>query len=458
MAVRTGAGTGVIVSLVVFVIATVSLLVLAIAFYAGLTDAREQQAEAQRALSVYALPQQRNQDLFRTYEAAAAQRNESVAQHLHNRIEALMRYVDGSPTTTPDQLRAKLVRYGVSDTGVVANVLSDRSRDLQQCEQEVEGLQNQLAGLNRRISDMETESTARREAHQTELMSVQGQIAGYRQAAEEYRDELQTTKREMNAAVDRLHDRFDGRIRDLEGEVDDLHRERVQLMDRVQELQARLSADRLRAQDPSTLVDGRIIDTQADQVFIDRGRRHRIVLGMTFEVYDDPAAIRVDERTGELPRGKASIQVVRIGDTTSTAKIIRSVPGRPVVRENVIANAVYDPDYRFKFLVHGRFDINGDGRATEADAEYLRTKIVEWGGVVVHADEIPGDLDFLVLGVRPDEPPPPGAGADEHMFQDYLLRLAARQRYDNLFRQARDSQIPVLNHNRFLVLIGHTER
>ena len=44
--------------------------------------------------------------------------------------------------------------------------------------------------------------------------------------------------------------------------------------------------------------------------------------------------------TGALPRGKSSLQVVKVGDATSTCKLTRSVPGRPIVRNNVIANAI----------------------------------------------------------------------------------------------------------------------
>lgn len=53
MAVRTGAGTGVIVSLVVFVLTTVFLLVLTIVFYAGKTKEAEARAAADQALAKY---------------------------------------------------------------------------------------------------------------------------------------------------------------------------------------------------------------------------------------------------------------------------------------------------------------------------------------------------------------------------------------------------------------------
>lgn len=458
MAVRSGAGTGVVVSLVVFVMTTVFLLVLTIVFYAGRTEAQEERAEALATLNQYVRTNERNQDLFRGFEAAAGQRNESVAQHLHNRYQSLMRYVDGDPASTLDRLQGRLSRFGVADAGVVAHVLQDTHRERTQARDEVDALKQQLERNQNEMAEVQAQMNRLRDAHQQELAGVQQQIAGYRTAAEEYRQELEQTKRTMNEAVDRLEDRYENRIADLENETDELHRERVLLMSRVEDLQSRLSADRIRSQDPATLVDGRVIDTSADQVFIDRGRQHRIVLGMTFEVYDDAASIRPNQQTGELPRGKASLQVIRVGDTTSTAKIIRSVAGRPVVRDDVIANAVYDPNYRFKFLVHGLFDLDGDGRATEAEREYIENMIVQWGGIVVQGDELPGDLDFLVLGQQPREPAPLREGASTREMQDWIRRRADLEKYEQLFRQAREAQIPVLNANRFFVLIGHTHR
>lgn len=458
MAVRSGAGTGVVVSLVVFVLTTVFLLVLTIMFYAGRTEAEEKEAKAIAAMEQYVRTAERNQDLFRGFEAAAGARNESVANYLHKRYQALMEYVDGDSSATLERVQGRLSRFGVGDSGVVANVLQDTYRQRTQAQEEIASLKEQLQRNQDELAQLNAQMDRVRAAHQEELTGVQQQIAGYRAAAEEYRAELEQTRRTMDEAVDRLEDRYESRIAELENETDELYRERVLLMSRVEDLQSRLSADRIRAQDPATLVDGRVIDTSTDQVFLDRGRQHRIVLGMTFEVYDDAASIRPNPETGQLPRGKASLQVIRVGDTTSTAKIIRSVPGRPVVRDDVIANAVYDPNYQFKFLVHGQFDIDGDGRATEAEREYIQNMIIQWGGIVVEGDELPGDLDFLVLGEHPREPAPLRDSATPRETHDWLARRQALERYETLFRQAREAQIPVLNANRFFVLIGHTQR
>jgi hypothetical protein len=208
------------------------------------------------------------------------------------------------------------------------------------------------------------------------------------------------------------------------------------------------------------MVDGEIIGTEAnDHVYINRGRIHHIVLGMTFEVYDDAAPLMGGVTPGgDLPRGKASIQVVKVGETTSTAKVVRKIGSRPVVNEDVIANAVYDKNYQFKFLIHGKYDVDGDGRATEAEAEYLRSLVVEWGGQVVTGDELPGDLDFLVLGVEPPLPPPLREDAEPFEIERWVQMRQAHERYHTLFNQAVDAHIPVLNANRFFILTGYTIR
>ncbi|MCL4212133.1 MAG: hypothetical protein KJZ68_15890, partial [Phycisphaerales bacterium] len=223
-------------------------------------------------------------------------------------------------------------------------------------------------------------------------------------------------------------------------------------------LQRIINESRLKAANPAALVDGRVIDnaTGDGQVFINIGRQHKVSMGMTFEVYDSETQIVPDQFTGEYPRGKASLQVIRVSETTSTAKITRSVPGRPVVRNDVIANAVYDPTKEYMFFVHGKFDMNGDGRPSEAETDLVRNLILQWGGKVVEGDTLRGDADFLLLGVQPNEPPPLRANPTPEEVRIWAEQKAAGDRYNRLLQDAMKASIPVLNQNRFLILIGHT--
>ncbi len=461
MVTRSTTGTGVVVSLVVFVLCTVFLLMLTIVFYTGQTKAIESEREAEATLAKYVTKEQRNRESVKAIEAEVnPKRGECVVRYLLEEKEAIMEYVAANRTATLQSTKDQFKRLGVAEGSSLRDAMHQQNRDLNSRQTEIEAYKTKLTAREAEISDIEARMEQLKNDHQQELDAVIGKIAAYEQAAEEYRDQLNDVKGEYYGNVDRLKQQYEDEIARLENEKDTLFQQRVILKERLDELQSILSVNRLRAQDPALLVDGAILDTAGtDEVYINRGRDDRIVLGMTFEVYDNEAALQeVDRLTGALPRGKASLQVVQVRDSTSKCKVTRSIPGRPVVRHDIIANAVYDPNYVFKFLVHGKFDVDGDSRPTETEADFLRSLIVNWGGEVVTGEQLPGDLDFLVLGVEPREPMPPRPDATEFELDGWVQKRRAHDQYHALFRQASEAQIPVLNANRFFILIGYTDR
>lgn len=456
MAVRSGAGTGVIVSLVVFVLTTVFMLVLALVFYAGKSKAMDSEQAAKNTLTKYVRDQERNRDQFVRYEQAATGSGKSVAGFLGGQQADLMLLASGAPTTSIEELRSN---SGLREGESLLQALENTRRSLRSSQAEIEGANKQLAARDEDLAELDARLESLRESHSEELASVTDQIARYVEEGERFGDDIKDTIDQLERAKDRLEDEYALQVADLEDELDRTSQDNSLLRDRLDQLESIVRNYQDRRLSPEALVDGRIIEVDAlnDQVFIDRGRKHHITLGMTFEVYDDFSSIRLDDRAG-LSRGKASIQVIKVGENTSTGKITRKVSGRPVVRNNVIANAIYDPEYTFKFMVHGKFDVDGDGRPTEAEAEYLRGLVLDWGGEVVIADELPGDLDFLVLGEMPPPPPPLSDNADPIQVQIWADQKRIRSEYENLFKQSREAQIPVLNANRFFILIGRGGR
>lgn len=453
MAARTSAGTGVVVSLVVFILTTVFLLVMTIVFYAGKTKETELRAEADRQRNKYITREQLNSDAFKPIEVAAG--SQSVAGHLLQQNQNLMAYLAGNPATTMDDLKAQMARHGVPENGVAVEHMATLSSRIRRSDDEVTSMKSRLQDREDEISQLKAQIEANNRANEETKAALVSQISEYQRAGDIYGESVRQTVGEVKQSSDRLRNSYEDRVRGLEGEIDSLNQENLVLKQRINEFEARAAATREKADNPALLVDGRVIELAgSDEVFIDLGQNKRMVLGMTFEVYDNADSIRVDRVTGALPRGKASMQVVKVGPSTSTARVTRSVPGRPVVRGDVIANAVYDPNYRFKFLIHGRYDVDQDGRPSEAEAEYLRSLVKEWGGSIVIGEEIPGDLDFLVLGVEPPRPSPLPPDANDQQLADYIKRVQAFDTYQRLFRQATEAQIPVLNSNRFLVLIG----
>ena len=461
MATRSTAGTGVVVSLVVFMLCTVFLLVLTIVFYSGQTKAQEGFRFSDATLTRYVSKEQRNRESIKAREAEVnPNRGESVVRSFLEEQQDIMQYVAGNRTASLESVKDQFKRLGVPEDSSVRDAYQQQGRALSSRESEIEGLKTKLAARDDEIHDLEAGKDQLKKNHQQQLSTVIGKIAAYQQAAEEYRDQLNDVKDKYPANLTRLQNRYEGDIARLENEKDSLYQERIILKKRLDELQSIVSLERFRGKNPALLVDGTVLDSAGSlEVYINRGKADRIVLGMTFEVYDSEAALAaVDQLTGHLPRGKASLQVVQVRSTTSKCKITRSIIGRPVVRHDIIANAVYDPNYIFKFLVHGKFDVDGDGKPTETEADFLRSLIVNWGGEVVTGEQLPGDLDFLVLGVEPREPMPPRPDATEFELDAWVQKRRAHERYHALFRQASEAQIPVLNSNRFFILIGYTDR
>ena len=460
MAVRSGAGTGVMVSLVVFVILTIVLLIFAIVFHVDKTKAMELEVSARNDLARFIRDSERNDERFKALEQSAG--NRSMAGHLVERYDNLARFVTGTTPRSLDEIRADLERFGVTEDGSVRATLETLSVRVRNVTNELETERERLRSREEALAERDRQIQEMRQEHQDALARVSEAPDQFERENETFRRDLRQSIDVLGRARDQLRSEYDGRITELENELDNRGRDLVRMRSRIAEFERIMNEARLRAASPDLLVDASVLDVDPalEQIFIDRGQQDRVVLGMNFEVYDDPAALRVDPRTQQLPRGKATVQIINVGRNSSTGKITRSVPGRPIIKGNVLANAVYDPNRTFKFLVHGRFDVDGDGRATEAEAEYIRGRIIEWGGQVVVIDEqqpeLPGDLDFLVLGMEPPMPaplptsPPPTRA----QIEAWSIQRLANQRYRELFTQAQQAQIPVLNANRFFILTG----
>jgi hypothetical protein len=125
-----------------------------------------------------------------------------------------------------------------------------------------------------------------------------------------------------------------------------------------------------------------------------------------------------------------------------------------VNRNDVLINAVYSPTYTYRMLVYGKFDVNNDGKASADEASVVRHQIQEWGGQVVGGEKVTGDLDFVVMGVPPQEPLPLSANAGDIEVQAWTQAKSEFDTYNRIMKEAMDARIPVLNWNRFRVLTG----
>jgi hypothetical protein len=457
MAIRSSAGTGVIVSLIVFVVLTILLLAGSILLWGQLETAKQDATKAATTLDDYATKAERNSAEWLSPLKDASGRD-SVIKYLYNQNQSLRQFAIGSPDGSLSDLDKTRTQLSLQSGQSLVDGLKDAQRRLGEMTSQITALKSGMTAAEQSAQASDNRLQAAVQERDQLLVAEATALQPYTKADERYQSEIEQATSNFQSMQTNTRDDMNHQINELQDEVDELTTQNKRLKGKNRVLKTSLNRDQLRAADPATLADGRILDVigSGDHVYIDRGQNDQIVLGMTFEIYDSASQIRPD-KDGLEPRGKASIQIVKIGDASSTAKVTRRVKGQPILAGNVIANAVYDPDYQFKFLVHGVFDLDHDKNASEQEAEYLRERIERWGGVVVRGNEIPGDLDFLVLGETPNTPIQPFNSSSTQAMDEYRRLRTAADRYQSLLRDAQQAEIPVLNQNRLDILTGRTD-
>lgn len=229
----------------------------------------------------------------------------------------------------------------------------------------------------------------------------------------------------------------------------------------IKGLQNKLEVLRLPVDQIIRQADAKIMRIAADNiVYIDLGSGDQVVPGMSFEVYDRAEGIPKsgDPTTDEeLPKGKASIEILKVTPGASECRIIRATPGQQVVEGDVCVNVVYDRNAKYNVMVYGSFDLDRNGAATSADADVIKRLVTQWGGKV--AEQLNVETDFLVMGKAPEVPnysPEELADPVKQFEQDQKRKEL--QEYEDLLARAVELRIPVLNQNRFLYFSGYFEQ
>jgi len=401
---------------------------------------------------------ERSNSTVQGYLERSSEQRKSLVGYLIDELQATMTTAGGNANLPHEELVERID----GTTELSGGSLVDRIERLQsrlasetRAREEAEGARDRAAEDLRaeaeRIRGLENELRIAQERTKGQIDQAFDGIQGYERRIED-------VIASVEAQVTDLENEHAETLSTLQDDVANLEQQNLVLRDR---LEAELGTARpwiLQPDDEFALVDARVVAVQpgANTVTLSVGTRQRATIGLTFSVYNNAGQLRPDA-DGNFPEGKADLEIIRVdSETSSTARVIRTTQGNPVVVDDVVANPLYDPNKVYKFVVYGTFDTNQDGRATRLEADRLSSLIRQWGGSVV--DEISGDLDFLVLGRQPVLPPQPGPGAPLEAVQEYVRLQLMVDRYSTLFADARATNIPVLNENRLYTLIGQFPR
>jgi len=424
MAARTSTGLGVGIAVTLLGIASLGLFVTTIIMWSQASAQKKRADEQEQRTAEFIREEERGQDTVVKLKEQAKQARKSLVGHLIAGQGDLMQRVTGARTDSDKDIDSK---FGEAAKG--QNVLSlyrnsqseitSLKSQLEQAKDAAERSRQDQVNESKRVATIETTKNET-------LAALSAQVDDYRGEVDKLRESINEYKKVVDGSKQKLTDEAAAKEATMQADLDKYQRDSVLDKALITRIQGELKGKRFVGESEYALADAQIIGLNSSDstATINVGRKDKLRISMTFEVYSDAGSIRPDDKTGEYPAGKASVEVVNMDERSATVRILREKRGNPIVRGDVLANAVYDPKKVYKFVIYGSFDANRDGRATLQEADDWQAKITGWGGNVL--PDLSGETDYLVLGDRPVLPPEPAATAPVEAVEEWL-RLSRRR-------------------------------
>lgn len=368
--------------------------------------------------------------------------------------------------------------YATTNASVFSNMLAEIRQlksDLETAQDSIATLTGEKEAMNaafneqvRQVDDLGAQIKVQSDQSEDILGERDNRIAALIAEKQELTDQIAALQAQVSGAIGDADAAAKTRIQELNGSIAALEADvfaAQQASAEWEDLYKKLLATQPKvvAQD-ATLPDGEIasiIDNSTD-MFITLGRRDGLVMGMNFEVYDPDPVLKLSD-SGEA-RGKATIEVYSLSDDRAICRVVRRSRGANLDPGDPIVNVGYDPNKDIKMVAYGYFDIERDGGTT--DLARINTLILKSGAELLALDSdeqgmpvLTPDLDYIVLGEKPELPEPPSADDfDPEARERYRVLLAQNEAYFTVVEDAKRLQIPVMNLNRFLEYTGYYER
>ena len=448
---NVGGGAASAWALVIFGFGFGLCLVLAIVMYTRLDGAQQRARQAESTLQQYVTDEQANAPGV----VDLREGDGTVVGQLRDANEQLRGIITSDRNLAADQLAQQ-----IDDDEIGTPLLN-----------EIEQLQAELNARDQRIAQLQSdlqEARQRADSLDEQMAQVSSSFDESVQQLRAKIDEMDSARENWQGNVEQMREDLLQKVQQVrqakEDQLAQLQQDKSQLQSRVQTLQRELAEVKEQQQglSPPDVVraDGQIesIVENADQVYINLGRADQLVLGMTFEVFNPDTLIKPDDF--DEVRGKATIEVVEIDEQAALARIVRTertVNGSTVSEGDQIVNVAYQSDALYTFHVAGKFAIGRTEEATVADRQRIESMIKRWGGQL--SEELNYDVDYLVLGKEPPLPEQlPEGTIDPAKIKANAEARREYEQYQELVGQARELNIPILNQNRFLALIGYYQR
>ncbi len=447
-----------VVSLTLFVILFVFSVTLAIVFKTQIKNAQIQAREANEHLAQVIVPNERNRPEVLEMKVKHSTSGKSIVGQLLSENTRLKQLINASPRSSLDAITSEMSSIGVDAGQTLISALRNLRAEKEYAQQLVERYRKDIDDQARRVKDIESQSLVQIHEYENTITSLKTTLESLQADFNTFRGQVDSQRQNLEQQLESVRSRTEQSVNELRSTVEQKDRQIASQTKRLEELTGELaSTTKSGGPDVTREADGVITSILSEEnlVYIDRGHADQIILGMTFEVFDEDAGVFVDDN--ENIRGKATIEVIRMTDRSSLTRVVRLSRNATINENDLIANVVYDPNISYRFHVFGEFDIDNTGQETATDRRRVETMVTQWGGQLV--ESLTYNTDFLVLGQEPSPPEalPPGT-IDIVIIERTAAQKRKFERYQSLIEEAKSLSIPILNQNRFLMLVGYYQR
>jgi hypothetical protein len=273
----------------------------------------------------------------------------------------------------------------------------------------------------------------------------------------EYNDIKQLMEQSTEEQVQTFKDRLAKTKQSLGETIKQLETTKKELADTTEELKLALEEREKTLPKPDREVaafnpDAKVttVDLEMDLIYLDIGSDDHVYSGLTFTIFDKNNPRPKDGK------GKAEIEVFRVGNQVSAARIITSNTRNPIKEDDLAVNLIWNSETSNKFVVIGDFDFNGDEMIDKDGTEKIQQLIERWGGKVTSSVSI--GTDFIVFGSAPklfNKPTLDQIERDPTLESRYNEAIERNRKYQEVFKQAEKLDVPTFNRSRFFNLIGY---
>ena len=280
-------------------------------------------------------------------------------------------------------------------------LIVDLMKAIRERNMEIDKLKKEVDKAIQEVASIRAQETKARETAEKARADIEKDLVAAREDYRKKEAELQKSVDDVTVEKDNIAQKAKKDADGLKSEIGKREAEIASLKsEKKQAIETNLS--KVQREDFES-AQGRVVnvDKGGAIVFVNLGKNDGIRKGLRFNILPEDT-IRISES-----KAKCQIEITRVFDTSSQARVIPNRLNIPVIDSDLVYSPFWSAGERVEYALVGKMDINGDGTD---DREQVRSLIEASGGVVVEdvgPDTKPGksqitfNTRFLVIGQMP---------------------------------------------------------